>query len=520
MRLWTTTLIVTCLASSNGLERGSGDRSLTRHPVVVNPGFESNGARVADPVGWSTSGMGLASYTEAGGHSGSYELTHWSTSAYEVDTYETIGNIRPGNYTLGVWVRSSGGDIANNISLIGCGGRPSVTAVPVLTDGNWLHIVTSAHVTRTQCTINLETDGVGGDWTNYDDVSFTPGYAGIPIRGGDVSSLERSQLDGAKYFSAAGRRQGALAILRAAGMNYVRLRVWVKPGDGFDDEAQLLAMAKQAADHHLAIMLDLHYSDTWADPGHQTVPSAWTGDSYQKLRADVYAYSKSIVGAMVKHGSAPAIVQIGNEINNGMLWPVGSSSDFAQLAGLIRSGIAGVHAADPRARIALHLAASTSASQLEQWYANAAADGVRFDIIALSYYDYWDGRFDVLQGDLDALSERFHKPVLIAETAYPWTLDGNDATTPVINEANATLDPGYPATPAGQAANFRDVLSVVQAVPHGMGLGAFYWEPTWTVVSGNGWDPTNPESEDAWENQAMFDFGDRALPAVADFRRR
>ncbi len=126
----------------------------------------------------------------------------------------------------------------------------------------------------------------------------------------------------------------------------------------------------------------------------------------------------------------------------------------------------------------------------------------------------------MLQTDLDDLAAKFGKPVLVAETAYPFTLASNDSSTALSFDTSSELDPGYPATPAGQAANFADVLSVVQAVPNGLGLGAFYWEPTWTVVPGNGWDPANPSSGDGWENQAMWNYSNTALPAITDFAAR
>ena len=138
----------------------------------------------------------------------------------------------------------------------------------------------------------------------------------------------------------------------------------------------------------------------------------------------------------------------------------------------------------------LHLAGSDDLATLESWYSTAIADGVSFDVIGISYYDYWDGRLDVLQTDLDGLAAKYGKPVMVAETAYPWTMDnasGVNSVTSVQHDAG----PGLPATPAGQAENFRDVLSVVQAVPGGLGLGAFYWEPTWTIVTGNGWSTTD-----------------------------
>jgi arabinogalactan endo-1,4-beta-galactosidase len=495
-------------------------------PAVVNPGFNADGQATATPAGWTTSspdGTASASYTEwtAEGYNGDpYQLTHWSTSAYDVDTHQTLTGLARGFYTLGVWTRSSGGDVADYIALTGCGGRSTPTTVPADSDGNWVQIVTYAYVSTGKCTINLVTRGNAGDWTNFTGVTVAPGAAPVPIRGGDVSSLYRGEQDGGTYYTSAGRPQNALAQLAGAGMNYVRLRVWVNPGDGFNDEAQLLASARQAARHRQRLLLDFHYSDTWADPGHQSIPAAWAADTYPQLQAQVRAYSQRVVRDLARQGTPPAMVQVGNEINNGMLWPVGSTADFAQLAGLLKAGIAGVRAAYPPARIVLHLAGNWAESGLAWWYAQAESYGVSFDVIGLSYYDYWHGRLDVLQADLDGLAAQFGKPVFVAETAYPFTLASNDPTASLSFSDPAELDPGYPATPAGQAANFRDVLSVVQAVPGGLGLGAFYWEPTWTVVPGNGWDPADPSSGDGWENQALWDYSDTALPAIADFAAR
>jgi arabinogalactan endo-1,4-beta-galactosidase len=494
--------------------------------TVVNPGFNIDGQATPTPAGWTTSspdGTASASFTEwtAEGYNGdSYQLTHWSPSAYDVDTHQTLTGLARGFYTLGAWTRSSGGDISDFIALTGCGGRSARTAVPADSDGNWVQIVTYVRVTTGRCTINLVTRGNAGDWTNFVGITFTPGAAPLGIRGGDVSSLYRGQLDGGTYFTSSGKKESALDQLARAGMNYVRLRVWVNPGDGFNDEAQLLAMARQAARHGQRLLLDFHYSDTWADPGHQSIPAAWASDTYPQLQAQVQAYSQQVVGDLARQGTPPAMVQVGNEINNGMLWPIGSTSDFAQLAGLLKAGIAGVRAAYPAAKIVLHLAGNWTESGLAWWYSQAESQGVQFDIIGLSYYDYWHGRIDVLQADLDGLAAQFGKPVFVAETAYPFTLASNDPTASLSFSDPAAVDPGYPATPAGQAANFRDVLSVVQAVPGGLGLGAFYWEPTWTVVPGNGWDPADPSSGDGWENQAMWDYTDTALPVIADFAPR
>lgn len=513
-------LAALALAAAGTVAAAVPAHATTTTPAVADPGFEADGTGTPTPTGWSASGTTSASYTEAGGRSGSYRLTHWSASAYTVDTYQTITGITDGYYTLGVWVRSddTGGD--NVISLSGCGGATKTTYVPVDSDGSWVRIVDYVDVTNNRCTIGFSSSSAAGAWTNYDDVTFTAGSAPIAVRGADVSSLYRGEQDGGVYYTSSGTKENALQIMSSGGLDYVRLRVFVNPEDGFNDEAQLLAGAKEAySAYHLPVLLDLQYSDTWADPGHQAVPAAWASDGFSALEAQTYAYSKQIVADLDAQGTPPGMVQVGNEINAGMLWPDGSTSDWTQLAGLLKEGVAGVRAANSGSKVVLHLAGSDDLATLESWYSTAIADGVSFDVIGISYYDYWDGRLDVLQTDLDGLAAEYGKPVMVAETAYPWTMD--DATgVNSVTSSNTTLDPGYAASPAGQQENFRDVLSIVQAVPGGLGLGAFYWEPTWTIVAGNGWSTTDDTTATGWENQAMFDLGDTALPAIGDFAAR
>lgn len=141
-----------------------------------------------------------------------------------------------------------------------------------------------------------------------------------------------------------------------------------------------------------------------------------------------------------------------------------------------------------------------------------------FDLIGLSYYGYWHGPLNDLQATLDDAAARYGKPVFVAETAYAFTTANNDALE--NNFLAANVQSGYPATQAGQAANLRDVLNVVEAVPNGRGLGVFYWEPTWTAVAGNGWDPADAGSGNAWENQALFDYTNKVTSAASWFKHR
>jgi arabinogalactan endo-1,4-beta-galactosidase len=148
------------------------------------------------------------------------------------------------------------------------------------------------------------------------------------------------------YYNQQGQDQNALRILGDAGMNYVRLRVWVNPEDGFDDEQELLEGARQAKAHHMKLLLDFHCSDTWTDPGDQVTPAAWANDTLPQLEAQIYSYSKKVVGDLVRQGTPPAMVQTGNEINGGFLWPTGfdygPTDAWPTFGALLKSAISGV----------------------------------------------------------------------------------------------------------------------------------------------------------------------------------
>jgi arabinogalactan endo-1,4-beta-galactosidase len=166
--------------------------------------------------------------------------------------------------------------------------------------------------------------------------------------------------------------------------------------------------------------------------------------------------------------------------------------------------------------VVLHLAEGGNNGAHVWWLDNAVSRGVPFDIIAVSHYTYWHGPLGYLQANLLDLTKRYGKDVMVAETAYGFTTDENDAEPNIFTPALAQAA-GSPATPAGQAEALRDMFNVIAAIPDGHGLGVFYWEPAWTAVPGGGWDPTDPTSGDGWENQALFDYSGRALPALKVF---
>ncbi|MEU8039692.1 arabinogalactan endo-1,4-beta-galactosidase [Streptosporangium sp. NPDC049078] len=481
-------------------------------PTVANGGFETGGG-VAAPVSWSTAGNASADFTEAGGRTGSYRLSHWSTAAYTVETNQTLTGLASGAYTLRVWVRS-GAMSQSWIALRNCGSAERRTHAPV-SSSEWIQIVVTQNVTGGQCTISLGSAAAAGGWANFDDVTFAAGSATLAVKGADTSSLPKSEAYGGRYHDAGGARGDALAILAAAGANYVRLKVWVNPADGYNNKARVLAMAQRVKARGMRLLVDFHYSDTWADPGKQYKPAAWNGYTFAQLKTAVYNHTYDVLNALKAQGTTADMVQVGNEINDGMLWEDGRSSNFGNLAQLLNSGYSAVKAVSSSTRVVLHLAEGGDNGLFRWWFDSAAAHGVNYDVIGVSYYPYWHGTLGAFQANINDIASRYGRPVLLAETAYPFTTGNDDGLANIITAA--TPYPGYPASSAGQSAMLRDVMSIVQAVPGGRGLGAVYWEPTWTAVTGNGWDPADPSSGNGWENQALFDFADRALPALAQF---
>jgi arabinogalactan endo-1,4-beta-galactosidase len=490
--------------------------------ALVNSGFEGDGTGVATPRGWTSVGAANADFTETGGYAGKFRLSHWSDRDYSVETQQTVAGLSRGWYTVSARVRRSPGRNDSFVALE-CDGSKERVYLPVAPADTWLSIVVSAEVRRGTCKVILHTAAAGGEWSNFDEIELKAGRANLSVLGADVSSLAKSEDLGGYYVDASRPyqcRESALDILADHGLNYIRLRAWVAPADGYHDTDELLKMARQAKAAGLKVLVDLHYSDTWADPGQQTKPRAWSSFTTEQLRQAIYDYTYGICRRLKAQGTPPDMIQLGNELNSGMLWPNGHTWDppnWDNLAAFLKAGANAVKAASPSTKVMLHLANGGDNGLYRWWFDNITSRGVPFDVIGASYYSYWHGSLAGLQYNLADVSARYNKDVVVAETGYPFTLEDADGWPNLIGTPEQLVS-GYPATPEGQARNIRDVLSIVRAVPNQRGLGAFYWEATWTAVPGNGWDPADPTSGNAWENQALFDFDYESLPALDVFR--
>jgi len=355
------------------------------------------------------------------------------------------------------------------------------------------------------------------------------------IMGADVSMLRQIEISGGKYY-VNGVERDCLRILRDHGVNWIRLRIWNDPtdergqglGGGNNDLARTVEMAVRAKAMGLKFLLDFHYSDWWADPGKQNKPKAWEGLTSEELKQAVYDYTAEVIQRLAGAGAMPDMVQIGNEVNGGMIWPDGKTwtegseqiGGYDGFVGLLKQGIQAVRDHDPnhdkpdkRARIIIHLADGGDNKLYRRVFDTLTDRNVDFDIIGLSYYSYWHGTLDQLKNNMADVSKRYNKDVVIAETAYAFTLENSGGLANIFGEKEQAIG-GYEATVQGQATAIGDVMAAVAHVPDGRGLGVFYWEPDWFPVAGAGW---KTGEGDNWANQAMFDAGGHALPSINVF---
>ncbi|SEL46321.1 arabinogalactan endo-1,4-beta-galactosidase [Kosakonia sacchari] len=360
------------------------------------------------------------------------------------------------------------------------------------------------------------------------------------IKGADISTLLDAEKHGAKFYNDKNQQQDALAILKANGVNYVRLRLWVDPkdaqgqayGGGDNDLATTLALAKRAKAQGMKLLLDFHYSDFWTDPGKQFKPKAWEKMDYAQLKTAIHDYTRDTIARFKQEGVLPDMVQIGNEINSGILWPEGKSwgqggGEFDRLAGLLTSAIDGLKENlknGEQVKIMLHLAEGTKNDTFRWWFDEITKRNVPFDVIGLSMYTYWNGPISALQSNMDDISKRYNKDVIVVEAAYGYTLANCDNAENSFQEKEEKAG-GYPGTVQGQYDYIHDLMQSVMNVQGHRGKGIFYWEPTWIAVPGNTWATQAGMNyiNDKWkegnarENQALFDCQGKVLPSVKVF---
>ncbi|MCH3972900.1 MAG: glycosyl hydrolase 53 family protein [Oscillospiraceae bacterium] len=351
------------------------------------------------------------------------------------------------------------------------------------------------------------------------------------IKGADLSMFPELEQAGAVYYDH-GKQKDLLRILGVYGINAVRLRLWNNPydengrpyGGGTNDFARTAAMAKRIRAAGMQFFLDIHYSDFWTDPAKQRKPKAWEKLSGTQLASAVYNYTAQVLLKLREQGVPPDMIQIGNELTNGFLWPDGRLADgqqnFHAMCQLLKAGLTAAREDNPARPIVLHLDNGGNHALYRGWFDHAKEEALDFDIIGLSYYPYWHGTLADLKANIDDISARYGKDILIMETSLGFTDKKTDAAG-IFNEELAKATP-YGASPQGQADFLRDLIQVIRHVPNGRGKGFFYWEPAWLPLPGVTWTTkagkayihdTTPEGN-SWSSQALFDFAGNALPAL------
>ena len=319
----------------------------------------------------------------------------------------------------------------------------------------------------------------------------------LNYRAADLSFLPEIERWSTVFYNKDSVQQDLLTILKEAGCNTVRIRLWKDPDSIQSSLSEVIALSNQIRSAGLFIWLDIHYSDTWADPAHQTKPKAWHTLPFELLRDSVKAYTYAVVNAI-----QPNIVQIGNEINQGFLWPDGHINNKSQFHTLLHDALTSAHSASTKCKRMLHLAGTDNANSFFQ-----DADSLPFEQIGISYYPKWHTKdLNQLFTDLDHLGIAYNRDIFLAEVAYPFTMDWNDWTNNIIGWEQDIL-PEYESTIQGQAAYLGVLNRRLQQTSHGSGI--CYWAPDWVAYKG----PTATNGS-PWENQALFNFNHVALPGI------
>ncbi len=368
---------------------------------------------------------------------------------------------------------------------------------------------------------------------------------GEPIRGVDISSIIAIEDAGVVFHDKAGNEADLFQVLYDHDVNYIRVRVWNEPNDGNghsygggnNDVATACEIGRRAAQYGMKLLVDIQYSDFWADPAKQQRPKYWASHDHDTLSGEIYKWTSWVLTAITDAGGDIGMVQVGNETNCHFC----GETDMYKICDLFKSGNKAVRDFDSSILIAHHFANPSNVDNY-YWYAKVLQEcGVDYDVFATSYYPYWHGTTQNLTTVLKTIGNTYNKYVMVAETAYPYTSDDGDTFGNVVSKDAAEAEFRYDISVDGQAQCLTDVFQAV-ADCGDKGLGVFYWEPAWLGVSGKSWseqsnlwkahgsgwatdfaaeyDPdVTAAGGSSYDNQALFSFDGVPLDSLDVFTR-
>lgn len=277
------------------------------------------------------------------------------------------------------------------------------------------------------------------------------------VKGADISWLTQMESQSIKFYNSANTQQDCMQILKALGMNTIRLRVWVNPSPAWNNTADVVAKAVRAKNLGFRIMIDFHYSDTWADPGHQTKPAAWASQDITALKTSVYNHTVDVLTALKNNGVTPEWAQVGNETNDGMLWPEGkASTNMNNFAQLVNAGYDAVKSVSNTTKVIVHVSNGFDNSLFRWMFDGLTSNGAKWDIIGMSLYPTpanWSTLNTQCLANMNDMVSRYNKDVMIVEVGMSW--DQSDACHSFLT----------------------DLIAKTASVPNNRGLGVLYWEP-------------------------------------------
>jgi arabinogalactan endo-1,4-beta-galactosidase len=531
-------LLVTPFAAMAAVAQAHGATSAQAHGATSAQGGTSKAAETTaagrvPTVNWALAGTASATTAESAnpasnavdGDAG----TDWCTSGWTGTLTVDLGQVRALD-DLGITMDSASPSASASIELATVAG--SWQRIPALHDvaldpGSPMYFPLPRDTSARYAALTVYSD-TGADVCVGEFRAYGHDKAASGMDFGADLSFTPQELAAGATFSDQGKPGTPVTIMRDAGANYVRMRLWVNPPPGYSDLASDLALARRVHANGMKIYLDIMYSDFWADPQHQDIPAAWQGEDLAQLTATVQSYTEQVISAFARQGTAVDMVSIGNEIRNGILWPVGEINctdcgGWGNFTQLLKAGVAGARAANPAGHellVMMHYDQGANFTLSSAFYSGLESYAVPFDVIGLSYYPVLsEPAISGLRANVDGLASEFGKPIIVAETQYPWTLaNGNsplgDSTGDFAWE-KSQIEPGYPATPGGQLSFVTDELSILAQAPGGLGAGLFYWAPDW--IPGVPWEPgAGIGSPNV--NMTLFNFEGQALPSVNIFR--
>ena len=366
---------------------------------------------------------------------------------------------------------------------------------------------------------------------------------GEPIRGVDISSILAVENAGVTFCNEYGRKQDIFRTLSEHGVNYIRVRVWNEPydsrgnsyGGGNCDLYTAAEIGRRAAKYGMKLLVDIQYSDFWADPEKQTRPKYWIQHDHETLKGEIYKYTAWVLETISEAGGNIGMVQVGNETNCFFC----GETDMYKICDLFASGDQAIRDFDRSVLIEHHFANPSTGSYA--WYAQVMDEcNLDYDVFATSYYPYWHGTTENLTTVLKEIADTYNKYVMVAETAYPYTSEDGDTFGNAVSEDSDSAVFRYDISVEGQAQCLTDVFQAVANVGE-KGIGVFYWEPAWLGVNGisweeqsslwkkygSGWATDYAAEYDAsvtsaggssYDNQALFDFEGNSLKSLQVFR--